>query len=66
MWWRSAAVGQFLPRWSLASAAALAHKAAAPTVRHRASYGPKGDISPKLFPWTSTLSCDFNGFFVPR
>jgi hypothetical protein len=33
-------MGQFLPRHLTERAAALPHKAAAPTVRHRGSYGP--------------------------
>src|ERR1700733_2767580 len=38
---RNVALGQFLPRHLTERAAALPHKAAAPTVRHRGSYGPK-------------------------
>src|ERR1700688_1426533 len=33
-------MGQFLPRHLTDRAAALPHKTAAPTVRHRGSYGP--------------------------
>jgi hypothetical protein len=33
-------IGQFLPRHPTKRAAALPHKAAAPTARHRGSYGP--------------------------
>jgi hypothetical protein len=37
--------GQFLPRYLTECAAALPHKAAAPAVRRRGSYGPISDIS---------------------
>jgi hypothetical protein len=33
-------IGQFLPRHLTDCAAALPHKAATPTIRHRGSYGP--------------------------
>jgi len=36
-------VGEFLPRHLTDRAAALPHKAATPTVRHRGSYGPVSD-----------------------
>jgi hypothetical protein len=38
--WRKVDMGQFLPRHLTERAATLPHKAAAPTVRNRGSYGP--------------------------
>jgi hypothetical protein len=38
--WRMSQLGQFLPRHLTERTAALPHKAAAPTVRHRGSCGP--------------------------
>jgi hypothetical protein len=37
-------LGQFLPRHLAERAAALPHKAAAPTVRYRGSYGPEAVV----------------------